>query len=239
MASKIANVEKPQKIDYSTLNHRALLTLTEAKRYRVGDSLYLRVRSVVDDDDTIKYTRRWVYRWRDKATGKLREYGLGGFPKVKKSDAKAQGYELQMAVRAGRDPIAERRTERAEAKALAGQIPTFAECCFHLRGLASSNHPVLQFHHRRDRPSRMCECTFRADHKTQCCGRPVRLLFLQEKPDYRPRPPRLDQRSDNTDRGHLPNGILPQCVHVSCHRWPEPHKGTRRSEPHRSDHPIR
>lgn len=116
------------KTDYTKHSHKQLLALTEQKRYRIDRCLYLRVSTYVDANGSAQYSRRWVFRWRDRATGKLREYGLGAFPDVMKSEAKSDAADLRKAVRAGRNPIDERRNNRIERRAKAAKMLTFDQC---------------------------------------------------------------------------------------------------------------
>lgn len=116
------------RIDYSKHNHRQLLALTEEKRYRIDRCLYLRVSKFLDRDDQERYSRRWVFRWRDRTTGKLREYGIGPFPDVHKAEAKDKAAELRKAIRNDRDPIRERRQRRIERQTNAARMLTFDKC---------------------------------------------------------------------------------------------------------------
>ena len=121
MATEAPKIKKSQKTQIPNWSHQALLGLTEAKPHRIDKCLYLRVERTGH--------KRWVFRWRDKVTGKLRDMGCGSFPDVLMADAKAEAVELRKAVRAGLDPIAERRKARADLKAAAGDIPSFKEAC--------------------------------------------------------------------------------------------------------------
>jgi len=121
MAAEALNVKKSQKTQFRNWSHQALIGLTEAKPYRIDKCLYLRVEK--------SGNKRWVFRWRDRTTRKLRDMGCGSFPDVLMADAKAEAVELRKAVRAGLDPIAERRKARADLRAAADDIPSFKGAC--------------------------------------------------------------------------------------------------------------
>jgi integrase len=92
-------------------------------RYSDGDSLYLLVR-----DQSGKLTKSWVFRWRDRGTGTLRDMGLGPFPAVSLQAARSEALACRGHVAAGRDPKRERDRLRAELLAQQGHIPTFDAC---------------------------------------------------------------------------------------------------------------
>lgn len=98
------------------VTHQWLKSLTAPKPHRVAPCLYIRVSE--------SGTRRWIFRWRDRASKALRDHGLGSFPDVGLAEAKERAAELRKLVKHGGDPIAERRKQRASLKT----IPAFAEC---------------------------------------------------------------------------------------------------------------
>ena len=78
--------------------------------------------------------KRWVYRFRDPASGKLRDMGLGTVDAVKLVDARQSAEDARRVVQAGRDPIRERKLEKAvkvaEQAAIAEtEAQTFDWCC--------------------------------------------------------------------------------------------------------------
>ena len=81
-----------------------------AGRHSDGGGLYLNVTSTG--------TKSWLFMW-GVGGGKRREMGLGAYPAVSLSKARAKAVELREAVEAGRDPIAEK--QQAPEK-------TFGEC---------------------------------------------------------------------------------------------------------------
>lgn len=88
-------------------------------RHNDGDGLYLHVRGV---------SRAWAFRYRDRVTGKLREKGLGGFPAVSLSAARAEAGKLRGDLRSGTDPINAKRKDELSAKLEATKARTFEQC---------------------------------------------------------------------------------------------------------------
>ena len=70
-------------------------------RHSDGGSLYLLVKP--DGRKT------WVFRYRDPATGKLRDKGLGPYPDVKLADARELASHCRSQRRQGIDPIAAKK----------------------------------------------------------------------------------------------------------------------------------
>ena len=91
-----------------------------AGRYGDGGGLYLLVRS--------PEARFWLFRY--VREGKMREMGLGaaaGSAAVSLADARAKARTLHDAVRAGRDPLADRQAEAVAEKAAAQQAQARAK----------------------------------------------------------------------------------------------------------------
>ena len=91
-----------------------------AGRYGDGGGLYLLVRS--------PEARFWLFRY--VREGKMREMGLGaaaGSAAVSLADARAKARTLHDAVRAGRDPLADRQAEAVAEKAAAQQAEARAK----------------------------------------------------------------------------------------------------------------
>jgi integrase len=83
---------------------------TKPGRYGDGAGLYLLVRS--------REAKFWLFRY--TRCGQMREMGLGaatGRTAVSLSKARARARDLHAAVREGRDPLAERKAEKAKAEA--------------------------------------------------------------------------------------------------------------------------
>lgn len=85
-----------------------------------GDGLYLNVRA--------SGARSWIYRYRDRVTGKLRDKGLGPCPSVSLSDARMQVAGLRTDLRNGTDPIQAKRDALQAAKLEAAKVKTFKDC---------------------------------------------------------------------------------------------------------------
>ena len=92
-----------------------------------GDGLYLNVRA--------SGSRSWIFRYRDRVTGKLRDKGLGAFPAVTLADARVEVGKARDGLRNGLDPIQSKRdADQAKREAdLAAKLErakqkTFLEC---------------------------------------------------------------------------------------------------------------
>lgn len=103
-----------------------------------GDCLYLRV--------THASTKSWAFRWRDRASGKLREMGLGPYDKQVNTLALAR--ERAVVARGllinGLDPLAEKRRARVERQQQM-LVPSFDDCASqyiaaHSAGWANPKH---------------------------------------------------------------------------------------------------
>jgi hypothetical protein len=99
-----------------TLDRLTNIVVTRTKApgwYADGGGLYLRIR----DDGS----RRWFFVY--FLAGKRTEMGLGNAADLSLSDARLERTKWRKAVKDGKNPLAERRRERAEAAA--GDAPTF------------------------------------------------------------------------------------------------------------------
>ena len=99
---------------------RAVLTAARIPALRPGThsdgrGLYLRV--------TTSGSRRWFLRLR--VNGKAVARGLGGYPKVGLTDARAKAAEVLRAIRKGEDPAAAKKKAKETAKK--ANIPTFSQ----------------------------------------------------------------------------------------------------------------
>lgn len=90
-------------------------------RYSDGDGLYLFVQS--------NGSRSWVFRWRDRVTGKLRDKGLGPVRIVSLAQARIRAAECRETVWNGGDPIGAAQDVRQAARLAIAKRTTFAECC--------------------------------------------------------------------------------------------------------------
>ncbi|AWN39967.1 tyrosine-type recombinase/integrase [Methylobacterium durans] len=86
------------------LSARSVATVSKPGRHSDGEGLYL----VVDASGA----KRWLFlfRWQ----GKLKEMGLGGLSSVSLADAREKAAEARRTLKAGHNPIEQRRTAREE-----------------------------------------------------------------------------------------------------------------------------
>ena len=102
-------------IKHNALSSAQIKNLRTPGAYTDGNGLTLRVD---------QHGKRWVQRLR--IDGKVRNVGLGSFPAVSLAEARVIALSNLQAVKAGRDPIAEKRATKEDADAQAA-VPTFAE----------------------------------------------------------------------------------------------------------------
>jgi hypothetical protein len=89
-------------------------------RYRVDKCLYLQI-------DKRNYSKSWVYRYRDRVSGKLKSKGVGGYPTFSLAEARKRALSYQMMLHNGVDPVQSAREER-KAKERTPNIITFGDC---------------------------------------------------------------------------------------------------------------
>lgn len=94
------------------LNALKLAKLDKPGRHSDGGGLYLAIGK--------SNRRRWVFVYRDRQTGKLREMGLGSAGDVTLAKAREKAASARTALASNRDPIADARQETVI-------IPTFGE----------------------------------------------------------------------------------------------------------------
>lgn len=103
------------------LTAREVDSITKVGRTAVSECLYLQI-------DRRHGGRSWVFRYRDKLTGKLRDKGLGRYDDLSLKDARSQVEIYRNEVKRGIDPITSRREALAAQKAGLGKVKTFGEC---------------------------------------------------------------------------------------------------------------
>lgn len=86
-----------------------------------GGSLYL----LVKPDGK---NRSWIFRYRSRVTGKLRDMGLGPAWDVSLAEARERAADLRRMLRDGQDPLSERHAQRAEAKSQHEKRMPFGRC---------------------------------------------------------------------------------------------------------------
>lgn len=94
--------------------------IKEPGRYRVDKCLYLQI-------DKRNYSKSWVYRYRDRVSGKLKSKGVGGYPTLSLAEARKRALNYQMMLHNGVDPVQSAREER-KAKERTDNIVTFGDC---------------------------------------------------------------------------------------------------------------
>ncbi len=72
-------------------------------------------------------TKSWTFRYRDRATGRLKEVGLGSFADVSLSTARTKASELRTMLLEGKDPKTEINARRAALKVATAKGMTFDE----------------------------------------------------------------------------------------------------------------
>lgn len=99
------------------------ITIRNTKRAGMhcdGRGLYLKV--------TPAGTKSWIFRWRDKVTGKLRDKGLGPVVDVSLEEAREAAGVCRRQVREGGDPIGIVRDQIQAARLERAKRLTFGEC---------------------------------------------------------------------------------------------------------------
>lgn len=96
---------------------------TKPGRYNDGGGLYLYV-----PHTKFRGGKRWVFRWRDKLTGKTRDKGLGPVADVSLVKARADAAECRQQVREGIDPISAAKERLVAAKVENARQLTFGQC---------------------------------------------------------------------------------------------------------------
>jgi hypothetical protein len=86
--------------------------LNERGRHSDGGGLYLDIGNGA--------RKRWIFRYRDRRTGKLRDMGLGAGASVTLAQARAKAAAARVLLADGKDPL-------AEGKTTAPEKPTFGQ----------------------------------------------------------------------------------------------------------------
>lgn len=72
--------------------------------------------------------RSWIFRYRDRTTGKLRDMGLGPAWDVSLSEARERAAAHRRTLRDGQDPLAAKHAQRTEAKLRHEKRMSFGHC---------------------------------------------------------------------------------------------------------------
>lgn len=115
---------------HKKLSTLQIKTLNTPGRYNDGDGLYLHVRqskpSTSEEEPTLY--RSWVFRYRDRVTGKLRDKGLGPFRKVSLAKAREKAKKHIDELQDGINPIDAARQKLTEEKLADSRRVTFGDC---------------------------------------------------------------------------------------------------------------
>ena len=108
--------QRPRQIN--RLTSRRIETLTAPGFYADGNNLYL---------DAWNLPRRnWVFRYR--RDGRARDLGLGSYPLVSLAEAREAAVDAHRKLRAGIDPVAERKAAKAAGRIESAREMTFRAC---------------------------------------------------------------------------------------------------------------
>src|SRR5688572_29180342 len=102
------------------LSNLRIKAIKKAGRYSDGDGLYYYLSKTGN--------RSWVFRYRDRISGKLRDRGLGPARDVTLEQAREAARVARAELRAGVDPIDTRKAQRLEATRQRLQSITFGQC---------------------------------------------------------------------------------------------------------------
>ena len=98
------------------LTARSVASIDTPGRHGDGDGLYLQVAK--------GGSKSWIFRWRDRTTGKLREKGLGSLSVLTLAEARSAAGAARTVVHAGGDPIAEKTVAGKILAPTLGRWPT-------------------------------------------------------------------------------------------------------------------
>ena len=116
---KTSNREKTLKAPFTA---KAVEAWNEVGTFCDRDGLYLQVSLRKSE---VGVSKSWVFRYRDLATSKLRELGLGSLTKVTLGEAREAAAKNRSLLNAGKDPKAEREKARMELAEEASRRLTF------------------------------------------------------------------------------------------------------------------
>jgi integrase len=127
--------EPRRRREKSRLSNRRIETLKAPGFYADGDNLYL--------DYKEPPSKNWVFRY--KRDGWARDMGLGPWPLVSLAEARELALDARRKLRAGIDPIDEKRDARLAAKLERAKAMTFKQCAegyigAHEKGWKNAKH---------------------------------------------------------------------------------------------------
>ncbi len=95
-------------------------------RYADGGNLVLNVAASASEVGHV--TKSWLFRYRDRRDGRVREIGLGSLDDVPLKKAREDADKLRLVLREGRDPGDEKKQARTDAKLAKAKLMTFGQC---------------------------------------------------------------------------------------------------------------
>ena len=115
---------------HKKLSPLKIKTLTTPGRYNDGDGLYLHVRESKprNSEEAPTLYRAWVFRYRNRITGKHRDKGLGTLRDLSLKEARETARKHRNALRNGIDPIEVHRQARINAMLEYARRITFGDC---------------------------------------------------------------------------------------------------------------
>ena len=114
------------------LTARKVQTLSKPGRYADGGNLYLQIGNG---------GKSWIFRYRQRPTGRVREMGLGAVRAVSLQEARQRATAAHALIASDIDPLTDRRSKRA----IASKARTFGDYCdefleFVLAGFKNAKH---------------------------------------------------------------------------------------------------
>ncbi len=101
-------------------------TTSKVGKYSDGGNLYLQVSESKSRDTSVAVTKSWIFRY--ARFGKDTWLGLGPFPDVSLKDAREFARDERAKLRAGIDPLTDKRARRRSVRFGEANMKTFAEC---------------------------------------------------------------------------------------------------------------
>ena len=101
-------------------------TTKKVGKHSDGGNLYLQVSKSLHRDKSVAITKSWLFRY--ARFGKDTWLGLGPFPDVSLKTAREFARDERVKLRAGIDPLADKRARRRNVRFAAANMMTFGEC---------------------------------------------------------------------------------------------------------------
>ncbi len=101
-------------------------TTKKVGKHSDGGNLYLQVSESVRRDNSVAITKSWLFRY--ARFGKDTWLGLGPFPDVSLKAAREFARDERTKLRAGIDPLTDKRTRRRSAQFVEASMKTFSDC---------------------------------------------------------------------------------------------------------------